>query len=505
MARLSVDVTAVHSALAALAGRGLYLSLKALLALVALVALSPPLGGLILVVLPFFALSYAAGRQRTRRTSAEVQRLVGQSNVLEQEYLSAHALVKAFGLEGRAMASYRASLGELARASLRLTVSGALVEAGANLGTAVGQLLVLGVGGYLVMTNQLSVGTLLASTALLAAVFAPIASLASVGQTIQRAAGALDRLVELLDEPVTVADRPNARVLPSIQNSIELEGVTFGYELARPILRELNLTIPAGSHVAVVGASGCGKTTLANLLPRFWDPQQGRVLIDGYDVRDVTLESLRAQIGIVFQDTFVFDATVRENIALGRPGATDAEVRVAADSARLGTYIDSLPAGYDTLLGERGVKMSGGQRQRLALARVLLRQPRVLILDEATSALDTRTERELLEALDALPPGSTRISITHRLALAAKADWIVVLDNGRVAEQGTHADLIAAGGLYERLHDEQIRRSAAPSLRGAGRGRLRAASDRRARVRGGRASPRLGLSLGQRAPQLVQR
>jgi ABC-type multidrug transport system fused ATPase/permease subunit len=433
----------------------LYLALKALVASLALVTLSPLLGLLVVSVVPALAIAYAAGRKRTRQASYELQRVIGQANAIENEYLSAHAVVKAFGLEHSTIAVYRDRLLDLVRLTLRLTLAGARLEATANMGSAVGQLVVLGVGGYAVMTGEMTVGTLLASAGLLAAVFAPITALTGVGQTVQKAGGALRRVTELLDEPVTIADRPGAVTLPSVQSAIVFEDVTFGYDEREPMLQGLNLTIPVGAHVAIVGPSGSGKTTLANLLMRFWDPQQGRVTIDGRDLRDVSLASLRDQIGLVFQDTFVFDAAIRENIALARPGATDADVRAAAGAARLRGYIDSLPAGFDTILGERGVRMSGGQRQRLALARVLLRRPRVLILDEATSALDTRTEREILDALDSLGPTHTRISITHRLALAAAADWIVVLDHGRVVEQGRHAELVSAGGLYQRLHQEQ--------------------------------------------------
>jgi ATP-binding cassette subfamily B protein len=188
---------------------------------------------------------------------------------------------------------------------------------------------------------------------------------------------------------------------------------------------------------------------------RFWDPDRGRVAFDGHDLRDVTLASLRGQIGLVFQDTFIFDTTIRENIALGRPGATDAEVAAAARAAELDAYITSLPAGYDTVLGERGVRMSGGQRQRMAIARALLRDPRLLLLDEATSALDARTEREILDTLARLEQGRTTLIVTHRLSLAATAERIFVLDDGQLVEQGTHTDLVAAGGLYQRLYAEQ--------------------------------------------------
>jgi ATP-binding cassette subfamily B protein len=278
--------------------------------------------------------------------------------------------------------------------------------------------------------------------------------LSDVGQTIQRAAGSLARITELLDEPLTIADGPDAVPLAPVHHELRLERVSFGYD-DRPVLRDLSLTIPAGQHVAIVGPSGAGKSTLLNLLLRFWDPTEGRVLVDGQDLRDLQVASLREQIGVVLQDPFIFDTTLRENIALGRPDATDAEIVAAARGARLHEYITSLPAGYDTVVGERGVRMSGGQRQRLAIARALLRQPSLLILDEPTSALDAQTEREILDTLTELAQGRTTISITHRLSLAATADRIFVLADGRLVEQGSHAELVRAGGLYRRMYDEQ--------------------------------------------------
>jgi ATP-binding cassette subfamily B protein len=241
-----------------------------------------------------------------------------------------------------------------------------------------------------------------------------------------------------------------------VTSEIRLEQVDFAYDDDRQILHDLTLRIPAGSHVAIVGPSGSGKSTIVNLLLRFWDPQRGRVLFDGRDLRDVTLVSVRGQIGLVFQETFVFDTTLRENIALAREGASDVEVAAAVRAAQLESWVESLPNGLDTLLGERGVRMSGGQRQRLAIARAVLRDPAILVLDEATSALDARTEAEILETLDELARGRTTVSITHRLSLSARSDHVLVLDQGRIVEEGTHAELVRAGGTYQQLYDEQM-------------------------------------------------
>lgn len=469
MSRLSNDIEVVHEAMMQVAGVGLFLALRALATTVVIVALSPLLGALILVVVPLFAVSYLLLRSRLERASYEYQALTGQVAAVAQENLSAHALIKAFGRETQAVASYRARLLALLKVTLRLTVIAALFEVSMSLAITLGELIVLGVGGWLVIKGHLTVGTLLAYIGLLGALFQPIGLLSNLGQTMQRASGALDRVMELLDAPVTIADKPGAAALAPLTREIRLEGVTFGYGDDQPILHDLDLTIPAGTHLAVVGPTGVGKSTIASLLLRFWDPQQGRVVVDGTDLQDALLASWRGQVGLVFQDTFVFDTTIRENIAIGWPGATDAQVALAARAARLDGYIGSLPAGYDTMLGEEGVRMSGGQRQRLGIARALLRDPRVLILDEATSALDASTEREIVETLAALAGSRTTISITHRLSWAARADHIIVLDGGRVAEQGAHAQLLRAGGLYQRLYEEQMSHlQAAPDPAGQG-------------------------------------
>lgn len=456
MSRLSQDLNTVQEATTAVLAQGVFLVLCAAAAAITAIVLSPLLGALVLVVVPLFSLSYLLLLSRIRAASREVQTVYGQVASTMHENLSAHSLVKALGLERRAIASYRARLDGLLRAIMRIALLSSIFEASVGMAVTLGQLLVLGVGGYLVIEGHLTVGTLVAFVGLLPTFFQPISTLADVGQQIQRATGAIDRMLEVLDEPISVPDKPDAPAVPPVTREIRLEHVDFGYDADRQILQDLTMTIPAGSHVAIVGPSGSGKSTVVNLLLRFWDPQGGRVLFDGHDLRDVTVASLRAQIGLVFQETFAFDTTLRENVALAREGASDAEVHAAVRAAQLETWVESLPAGLDTLLGERGVRMSGGQRQRLAIARALLRDPAVLILDEATSALDASTEAEIIETLEELARGRTTITITHRLSLAARSDHVFVLDQGRIVEQGTHAELARAGGPYQRLYDEQM-------------------------------------------------
>jgi ATP-binding cassette subfamily B protein len=456
IARLSNDLQIIQQAMAQVAGVAIYQAMVALAAAVTIVVLSPLLGLLILLVLPLFLLSFLLLGKRLAEVSRTRQQLIGEVGAATQENISAQAVIKAFGLAERAVASYHARLMLLLKATLRLVVLASLFEVSTVLAITLGQIVVLGFGGYQVIEGHMSIGTLLATIGLLPSLFTPVSALLQVFETVQSAAGSIDRIVELLEEPITVADAPDAIALPPMTREVRLENVTFGYDRDRPILRDFNLCVPAGTQIAVVGPSGSGKSTLVNLLLRFWDPQVGRVSFDGHDLREVTLASLRGQIGLVFQDTFVFDTTLRANIAIGKPDADDAEIETAVRDAQLEAYVRALPHGYDTVLGERGVLMSGGQRQRLAIARALLRNPRILVLDEATSALDAGTEREILDALAVLARGRTTISITHRLSLAAMADHIVVLDGGQVVEEGTHASLLATDGLYQRLYQEQM-------------------------------------------------
>jgi ATP-binding cassette subfamily B protein len=473
MTRLTSDMDSVQSALSQLTNKSLYQIFLLAGGIVALFYNTRfnVLTWLILAIAPLFYLTYAGLRTQNKAASREQRKRVGQTNEAALEYLSNHSVIKAFGMEDSAITFYRSRIEAQMRSKLRLAVLNALTDLSEDVATGAAQLIIFGVGGYLVFhaaaTHSkagINIGDLIAAVLLVKYIIGPVASLSSVGQTIQQASGAMDRVNELLDEPITIADQPGAIDLPPLKQEIRLDNVNFGYEDRHAILRDLSFTIPAGTSVAIVGPSGSGKTTVTSLLMRFWDPTSGSILADGHELRDVTLASHRSQIGLVLQETVLFDTTIRENIAIGRPQATDAEIIAAAKAARMDSDIQAMPAGYDTVVGERGVRMSGGQRQRLAIARAILREPRILILDEATSALDAQTEAGILETLSALKQGRTVISVTHRLSWAREADLIFVLNRGRLAEQGTHNELVTAGGLYQKLYEEQIGQVAAQTL-----------------------------------------
>jgi len=312
-------------------------------------------------------------------------------------------------------------------------------------------------GGALVVMGQASFGTILAFVFYLEIFYRPVANIARINDTIQRALAAADRIFEVLDTEPDLSDAPDAKEMPPIKGSVVLENVYFKYSSGEEVLKDINIRAEPGQIIALVGRSGAGKTSIVNLIPRFYDPSSGRVLVDGIDVRTITQQSLRKQIGIVLQDTFLFNGTVRENIMYGRLDATEDEMIEAAVAAHADIFIKDMPNGYDTEIGERGVKLSGGQKQRIAIARAILANPRILILDEATSSVDSESEYFIHRAMDRLMQGRTTFVIAHRLSTIKHADAIVTLEHGRIIEVGDHRTLLERDGTYSQLYEAQYR------------------------------------------------
>ena len=321
-----------------------------------------------------------------------------------------------------------------------------------------GRGIVLSYGGYLVVQGDFTVGSMIAFVAFLERMQQPIMSLININATIQEAMVSTERVFGLLDSEPTVEESADAIPLPEIRGHVKFEDVQFSYEPENPVLHDINLEAQPGMMIALVGPSGCGKTTVANLIARFYDPTRGSIYIDGFNLQDITIKSLRNQLGIVLQENFLFDGSVAENIRFGRPNATDEEVVDAALAANAHQFIvEQLPEGYETKVGERGMRLSGGQKQRLSIARTILRDPRILILDEATSSLDTQSEEEIQQALDRLMKARTSFVIAHRLSTVLKADMIVVMNEGRIVETGTHEQLMETGGIYADMYNKQFK------------------------------------------------
>jgi len=372
-----------------------------------------------------------------------------------QENISGHSIIKAFSLEKSMFVRFTERIVQQAAASLRVSFLSSLIERSAHIGTLVVQVLVLGVGAYMTFHGRLTIGSLAAFQALFVNFSSSLTSFTHYYPTLVQAGAGMQRIQELLNEKPGVMDPPDAQPLPRLSQEIKFNGVKFGYTPAQLNLNDVSFTIRAGESVAFVGPSGSGKSTVLTILNRFYEPDAGAVAFDGHEVRAASQDSLRGQLGIVFQESILFNTTIRENIRVGKPDATDAEIEAAARAAEMHDLILGMAEGYDTSVGERGGRLSGGQRQRIAIARALLRDPRVLVLDEATSALDAATEASINKTLERVAKGRTVVSVTHRLAAIVGMDRIFVMDRGRLVEQGRHGELLALGGVYAKLWEKQ--------------------------------------------------
>ena len=381
---------------------------------------------------------------------------VGQFNVRVEENVGGMRVVQAFGNEAHERARFAEDNAQYRRTKLQAYRLMAASSSLNYLSMRLTQLVVMLAGSYLVLQGTLSNGDFVGFLLLVGVFFRPVEKINNVLETYPKGIAGFRRYTELLDTAPDIVDRVDARAVGKLHGDISYEGVSFGYTAERPVLTNIDLRITAGETIAFVGPSGAGKTTICSLLPRFYEVTGGRICIDGIDIRDMTMASLRSQIGIVQQDVFLFGGTLRENIAYGRLDAPEADIVAAATRARLDELIANLPDGLDTMVGERGVKLSGGQKQRLAIARMFLKNPPILILDEATSALDTETEQAIQRSLAELAQGRTTLVIAHRLATIQTADRIVVVTEDGIAEQGSHRALLAADGLYRRLHAAQF-------------------------------------------------
>jgi ATP-binding cassette subfamily B protein len=317
-------------------------------------------------------------------------------------------------------------------------------------------------GGYRITQGTLTLGILVAFNVYLARLTRPLTMLGNMTRIYQDAVAGGRRVFEVIDATPDIKDKPGAVNLGKIEGRVSLEGVSFSYHDGSPSLEGVSFAVEPGETVVLLGGTGSGKSTIVNLIPRFYDPTAGSVKVDGHDLRDVSIRSLRKVIGIVPQETFLFSTTIKENIAYGRPGASVDEIREAAKLAEADGFISAMPQGYDTVVGERGVTLSGGEKQRVAIARALLMDPRILILDDSTSSVDTETEYQIQRALDALLENRTTFIITQRLSMIRKGDKIVVLDQGKIAEQGTHKELLAQDGVYKKIYEAQSGVSFAP-------------------------------------------
>ena len=413
---------------------------------------------LTLFTVPLVAVAIRIFGKLIRQSGLDIQLKLSDFTALMQESIAAERVVKAFGREKYEIERYCDRNERTFAASMRNVRLASMLTPTIEFIAAAAATALIWFGGKEVVDERITAGTLIAFLTYAVNMSNPLKRLSRAYASIQQAMAGADRVFGVLDLDEPISDRPGALPLPAAEGRVCVEDVTFSYKEGNPVLSHVSLSVEPGQMIAFVGPSGAGKSTIANLIPRFYEVDSGAILVDGHDIRDVTLESLRAQIGIVPQETVLFSASVRENIRYGRLDATDEEIEAAARDANAHEFIMQFPEGYDTQIGERGLMLSGGQRQRIAIARAILKDPRILILDEATSALDTESEKIVQAALDRLMVGRTSLVIAHRLSTIFGADQIYVIDRGAVREHGTHEELLAANGLYAELYELQFKK-----------------------------------------------
>lgn len=464
MSLFSNDVPAVASLMSSIAFGALGSAFTLILSAAFMFGMSLQLALVVAVVPPVVGgLAWFVTRP-LRPAARRVQDKAAEISQRIQENLSGIREVIAFGQERAQSSAFATAQRELQRLRIRLAIMDQGLQTGQTLLSLMMTLVILGYGGYLVIQGEVSLGTLFAVRTLFSFIYTNVGQLFGTVANAQRSMGAADRMYEFLDEKPAVAERPDAHAPRSVDGAISFDRVSFAYQPTRPVLKDVTFAVEPGELIALVGPSGAGKSTIASLIARFYDPSAGRVLLDGVDLRDLTLDGLREQIGMVFQDSFLFATTIADNIAIGREGATAADIEAAARAANAWEFISDLPTGLQTQVGQRGVQLSEGQKQRLSIARALLRDPRVLILDEPTSALDARSESLVQAALENLMRGRTTFVIAHRLATIRRADRILVIEHGEIVQQGRHAELLSQEGLYRELFELQFGSAAAHTI-----------------------------------------